>query len=199
MAFLAFKMIVTFRIGLQVDLQLTKDGQQAACQRPADISLIAPDDEHKRTNLTFTCDAANFGVYRYQLPDLADIGRWMYIVHPGDPYDSLAVTVTGKARTADDADPIRTRCWVSTGSQQLNTGVSLDMLKLKISFYATIISYIFVLFTLGKSQAGRHGGGNAGQQAGHRGHGGGPGGATARAGAGPPPTTRNSAHGQRGR
>lgn len=112
----------------QADLQLTKNGQTAACSQPAFIALMAPDDNHTRTELDFTCDAANYGVFRYQLADLAAVGRWTYLVRPGDKYDSLAVTVTGKSRgTADSADPIRTRCWVSTGGQQLNTGVSLKL------------------------------------------------------------------------
>ena len=113
----------------QVDLQLSKDGQQAACSQPAAISLIAPDDSHTRTDLEFQCDSANFGVYRYQLPDLAAVGRWVYTLRPGDSYNSLSVAVTGKARAADGAgaDPIRTWCWVSTGGQQLNTGVSLKL------------------------------------------------------------------------
>ena len=53
----------------------------------------------------------------------------MYTLRPGDSYNSLSVAVTGKARAADGAgaDPIRTRCWVSTGGQQLNTGVSLKL------------------------------------------------------------------------
>jgi hypothetical protein len=116
-------------IVFQVDLQLTDKGNTVPCSQPAAISLIAPDDEHTRTNLNFTCDANNYGVYRYNLPDLAEVGRWVYTVRPGDSYDSLSVTVTGKAREADGAgaDPIRTRCWVSTGEQQLNTGVSLKL------------------------------------------------------------------------
>jgi hypothetical protein len=53
----------------------------------------------------------------------------LYTVRPGDPYDSLSVSVKGKARAADGAgaDPIRTRCWVSTGEQQLNSGVSVKL------------------------------------------------------------------------
>jgi hypothetical protein len=86
---------------LQVDLQLTKNGQPSPCSKPALLSLIAPDDAHTRTELNFTCAPDNYGVFRYQMVDLAAVGRWVYAVRPGDSYDSLSVTVTGKAREED--------------------------------------------------------------------------------------------------
>ena len=99
------------------------------CSQPATFALIAPDDAHTRTEFNFTCGADNYGVFRQQMTELAAVGRWVYNVRPGDAYDSLSVTVTGKARETDGAgaDPIRTRCWVSTGGQALNSGVSLKL------------------------------------------------------------------------
>jgi hypothetical protein len=115
----------------QVDLRLL--GQQlegSSCQQELSVSLVAPDDDHTRTNLTFRCDANNFGVFRYNLAaeGLAGVGRWVYILRTAEDYASLSVLVSGKGSSDDPTEPILTRCWVSstsTGDDQNSTKLAV--------------------------------------------------------------------------
>ena len=99
----------------QLDLRTTAAQQKSAddCQQNLTVSLIAPDEGHTRTNLSFRCDAENFGVFRHSLEGLAAEGRWVYLLRTEEDYASLSVLVTSKGRSDDPTEPIMTRCWVS--------------------------------------------------------------------------------------
>jgi hypothetical protein len=99
----------------QLDLRTTAAQQRSAddCQQNITVSLIAPDEDHTRTNLSFRCDAENFGVFRHSLEGLAAEGRWVYLLRTEEDYSSLSVLVTSKGRSDDPTEPILTRCWVS--------------------------------------------------------------------------------------
>jgi hypothetical protein len=99
----------------QLDLRTTAAQQKSAddCQQNLTVSLIAPDEGHTRTNLSFRCDAENFGVFRHSLEGLAAEGRWVYLLRAEEDYASLSVLVTSKGRSDDPTEPIMTRCWVS--------------------------------------------------------------------------------------
>ncbi len=99
----------------QLDLRTTAAQQKSGddCQQNLTVSLIAPDEDHTRTNLSFRCDAENFGVFRHSLEGLAAEGRWVYLLRTEEDYASLSVLVTSKGRSDDPTEPILTRCWVS--------------------------------------------------------------------------------------
>ena len=103
---------VVFQIDLRAPAaqQKSSDGN---CQQNLSVALIAPDESHTRTNLSFRCDAENFGVFRHSLDGLAAEGRWVYILRTEENYASLSVLVTSKGRSDDPTEPILTRCWVS--------------------------------------------------------------------------------------
>jgi hypothetical protein len=108
---------VVVQIDIRTFHHLNSNG--SSCQQSLAISLVAPDDVHTRTNLTFRCDADNFGMFRHGLEGLAAVGRWVYVVRTAEDYAALSVLVTSKGRTEDSTEPIHTRCWVSSGGGQL--------------------------------------------------------------------------------
>ena len=104
---------VVFQIDLRTQLQLDRS---VVCQHNITVALVAPDDSHTRTNLTFRCDTDNFGVFRHALEGLAAVGRWVYVVRTAEDYAALSVLVSSKGRSQDPSEPIMTRCWVSPGN-----------------------------------------------------------------------------------
>jgi hypothetical protein len=104
---------------VQIDVRTFHQLNGSTCQQNLSVSLVAPEDPHTRTNLTFRCDADNFGMFRYGLEGLAAVGRWVYLVRTGEDYAALSVLVTSKGRTEDSTEPIHTRCWMSGGTGSL--------------------------------------------------------------------------------
>ena len=88
------------------------------------ITLIEPDNQ--RSDVPFKCSKANFGTYEKKYANLAKTGRWVYMITTTESYESIYIQVTSRSRTDND-DPIRTKCWIKTGEQQLGEDVLLKL------------------------------------------------------------------------
>jgi len=56
----------------------------------------------------------------------AETGRWVYSVKIEEDLDSLSVKVESKSRD-ENTDPVMTRCWISTGSQSIDTNTDVKL------------------------------------------------------------------------
>ena len=77
----------------------------------------------------FKCSKNNFGIFKkdmsiYQNP--VPEGRWLYLIEKGTEKVSISVKVTAKAKD-QSTDPILTKCWIATGSQQINSEMDLKL------------------------------------------------------------------------
>ena len=63
----------------------------------------------------------------YTSPDPTPEGRWLYKIIPNSGEKvAISVKVTSKSRDPN-SDPILTKCWIATGSQQINSETDLKL------------------------------------------------------------------------
>ena len=116
-------------IGRDVSFQVEVTKPKGAdCAAPVDILLISPNDDHtfEINNETFTCSSDNFKIFQHKISGLAEEGRWVYLVISEEDLDSLSVKVESKSRDAS-TDPVMTRCWLSTGGQEIDTTTNVKL------------------------------------------------------------------------
>ena len=53
-------------------------------------------------------------------------GRWLYLVQK-DPGEEVSISVKSKDQITDLKDLILTKCWIATGSHQINSKMDLMM------------------------------------------------------------------------
>ena len=108
---------VTFQVEVK-----TKHGIN--CSEPLSIKLLSPDQES--VDIDYQCTTNDFGVFNHQFPDLVAEGRWVYKLSPQEDLVSLSVKVKSKSRK-DSTEPILTKCWIATGSQEIDTNVNVKL------------------------------------------------------------------------
>ena len=80
----------------------------------------------------FMCSKDNLGVFKkdlssYTSPNPAPEGRWIYkIIKNSGEKVAISVKVTSKSRDPN-SDPILSKCWIATGSQQINSEMDLKL------------------------------------------------------------------------
>jgi len=113
----------------QVDVSLEKSAEE--CQKDITIQFVIPGESSAREE-TFKCSKNNFGVFKmdlttYSSPNPATEGRWVYRINKdANEKVSISVKITAKAKDAN-TDPIMTKCWIATGSQQINSEADLKL------------------------------------------------------------------------
>jgi len=113
----------------QVDVSQEKSTDE--CQKNITIQFVIPGESSAREE-TFKCSKNNFGVFKmdlttYSNPNPATEGRWLYRINKDDNEKvSISVKITAKAKDAD-TDPIMTKCWIETGTQQINSEADLKL------------------------------------------------------------------------
>ena len=114
-------------IGRDVSFQIEVK-TNADCTEPLLITLLRPDDAHTPELHAehFVCTDSNLKVFRHSVAELALEGRWVYSVTPQEDLDSVSVRVESKSRDAS-TDPVMTRCWISTGSQEIDTTTNVKL------------------------------------------------------------------------
>ena len=102
--------------------------KSAECEKPLTIKLLRPDDAHtpELDDEVFTCTSNNLRMFQHRVPDLALAGRWVYKISPQEDLDSVSVRVQSKSRDPS-TDPVMTRCWISTGSQEIDTTTNVKL------------------------------------------------------------------------
>ena len=111
---------------LTFKLEITKNRKELQdCESNFTISLIDPDITG-RTDITFKCTRDNFGIFSYKFEGNSKSGRWQFWIKANETIDSMSVKVTSKSKDGESS-PIRTRCWINTGSQTLDSGVNLKL------------------------------------------------------------------------
>jgi len=111
----------------QVDISLS-NSEALICSEDISLLLVAPDDDHVGFNITFKCNAENFGVLRIDMQGLEPPkmeGLWVYRLTVKEPM-GVSVSVSGKAKDAN-TDPIITDCWIQTGGQELGEEVDIEL------------------------------------------------------------------------
>merc|ERR1711892_966859 len=106
-------------------LEVKTADSRGVCKEPIDILIVEPDGVNAITE-NFQCSRSNFGINKYSFVELAQEGRWTFMVTPHEDYASVSIKVESKSRTAS-TDPIISKCWIATGSQSLNTGVDVKI------------------------------------------------------------------------
>ena len=115
-------------IGREVSFQLEVKAQRDECTTPITIKLLRPNDAHtpELDDEEFTCASSNLRTFRHQVANLAEEGRWVYKITPHEDLQYLTVKVESKSRDAS-TDPVMTRCWISTGGQQIDTTTNVKL------------------------------------------------------------------------
>jgi len=112
-------------IGRDVVFEVNSKATDNICVDKLDILLVSPDDDQS-VQTKFQCDPQNFGVFRHEVPDLAQTGRWVYVITANEALESVSVKVQSKSRD-ESADPILTKCWIATGSQSIDTDINVKL------------------------------------------------------------------------
>merc|ERR1719347_874576 len=113
----------------QVDVSREKSTDE--CQKDITIQFVIPGESSAREE-TFKCSKNNFGVFKmdlttYSSPNPATEGRWVYRINKDANEEvSISVKITAKAKDAN-TDPIMTKCWIATGTQQINSEADLKL------------------------------------------------------------------------
>merc|ERR1719391_506078 len=115
-------------IGREVSFQLEVQTKGEDCTAPLTITLLRPDEDHtpEMENREFTCTSSNFRTFRYTVADLALEGRWVYKVTAHENLASVSIKVESKSRDPS-TDPVMTRCWISTGSEDIDTTTGIKL------------------------------------------------------------------------
>eukprot|EP00090_Calanus_glacialis_P010249 TRINITY_DN18632_c0_g1_i4.p1 TRINITY_DN18632_c0_g1~~TRINITY_DN18632_c0_g1_i4.p1 ORF type:complete len:980 (-),score=267.96 TRINITY_DN18632_c0_g1_i4:71-3010(-) len=114
-------------IGRDVTVQVEVKTKLMGCAQNLSIILVSPDQDPNHTvDVTYQCTTADFGVFRHQFTDLAVEGRWVYKLTPQEDLDSISIKVESKSRK-DSTEPIMTKCWIATGSQEIDTNVNVKL------------------------------------------------------------------------
>ena len=114
---------------IQVDVSREKATDQ--CTQAITIQFAIPGLTEMKEE-KFMCSKDNLGVYKkdlssYTSPDPTPEGRWLYqIVKNSGEKVAISVKVTSKSRDPN-SDPILTKCWIATGSQQINSETDLKL------------------------------------------------------------------------
>ena len=116
---------IDISIGRELTFEINVKKRNNACSQSLDVVIISPDDD-QFVHQTFTCSAQDFGVFRHQIPDLAGVGRWVYALTSNEDLDSVSVKVESKSRS-ENSDPVMSKCWIATGSQEINTDVNVKL------------------------------------------------------------------------
>merc|ERR1712212_1121397 len=98
------------------------------CTAPLTITLLRPDEDHtpEIENREFTCTSSNFRTFQHTVADLALEGRWVYKVTAQEDLASVSIKVESKSRDPS-TDPVTTRCWISTGSEDIDTTTDIKL------------------------------------------------------------------------
>merc|ERR1711971_1294541 len=112
-------------VSFQLEVQTTKGDE---CTAPLTITLVRPDDAHtpEIQNEQFTCSSSNSRMFRHMVADLALEGRWVYKVTAQEDLASVSIKVESKSRNPS-TDPVMTRCWISTGSEDIDTTTDIKL------------------------------------------------------------------------
>ena len=118
-------------IGRDLTFQLDVAREKSADECVKDITIkfqIPGDNGPVLQEETFKCGKTNFGVFQqdltvYQNP--VPKGRWVYQIEK-DERVSISVKVTSKSAD-QSSDPILTKCWIATGSQEINSEQDLKL------------------------------------------------------------------------
>ena len=65
-------------------------------------------------------------MYSHKMANLAEEGRWVYSITPKEDLSTVSVKVESKSRD-QSTDPVMTRCWISTGSQEIDTTTNVKL------------------------------------------------------------------------
>lgn len=119
---------IDISIGRDVSFQLEVQTTGKNCSAPLTITLLRPNDEHtpEIENREFTCTSSNFRMFRHTVADLALEGRWIYKVTAQEDLASVSIKVESKSRDPS-TDPVMTRCWISTGSEDIDTTTDIKL------------------------------------------------------------------------
>jgi len=112
-------------IGRDVTFQVEVKIKNNNCNQAVKIDLVSPDHAHD-VNTEYKCSASDFGVFMHTFGDLAVEGRWIYRLSPQENLDSISVKVESKSRE-ESTEPILTKCWIATGSQEIDTNVNVKL------------------------------------------------------------------------
>merc|ERR1719209_631791 len=115
-------------IGREVSFQLEVQTTGENCTAPLPITLLRPDDNHtpELQNKDFTCSSSNSRMFRHMVADLALEGRWVYKISAQEDLASVSIKVESKSRDPS-TDPVMTRCWISTGSEDIDTTTDIKL------------------------------------------------------------------------
>merc|ERR1712172_170514 len=115
-------------IGREVSFQMEVQTKGKDCTAPLEITLVRPDDDHtpELQNEQFTCSSSNSRMFRHMVADLALEGRWVYKVTAQEDLASVSIKVESKSRNPS-TDPVMTRCWISTGSEDIDTTTDIKL------------------------------------------------------------------------
>ena len=119
---------IDISIGREVSFELEVQTKGEDCTAPLAITLLRPDDEHtpEISNQDFTCASSNFRMFTHVVADLALEGRWIYSVSAQEDLASVSIKVESKSRDPS-TDPVMTRCWISTGSEDIDTTTGVKL------------------------------------------------------------------------
>merc|ERR1711971_469223 len=119
---------IDISIGREVSFQMEVQTKGEDCKAPLTITLVRPDDAHtpELQNEQFTCSSSNSRMFRHMVADLALEGRWVYKVTAQEDLASVSIKVESKSRNPS-TDPVMTRCWISTGSEDIDTTTDIKL------------------------------------------------------------------------
>merc|ERR1711971_1408670 len=119
---------IDISIGREVSFQMEVQTKGEDCTAPLTITLVRPDDAHtpELKDEQFTCSSSNSRMFRHMVADLALEGRWVYKVTAQEDLASVSIKVESKSRNPS-TDPVMTRCWISTGSEDIDTTTDIKL------------------------------------------------------------------------
>ena len=127
----AFDVDMSIGRDLTFQLDVAREKSAEECVNDITIKFQIPGESSLKEE-TFKCSKNNFGVYQkdltlYSNPNPVPQGRWLYMIEK-DAGERVSISVKITSKSADQSsDPILTKCWIATGSQEINSEQDLKL------------------------------------------------------------------------